>query len=282
MQFAALLEEDEDKPGPAHTRARFIHLQLAQARLSPSDPQWMRLNLEAESLLLDHKREWTPTWYGEAGIRNAEFHRGFIEAITISETNLTDYSERIFAQSPIRHLDIVELLDPVILGPILVLLDRGRYLDRMVSLRIDGQNLRDEHVEYLNRPSLSGLRWLSLANNHISREGALTLTQRHLARLAFVDLDGNPFDPVERLTFDQGIVVDRSSAHVPEDFPKVPWLGRRVVSGLLFQPSRFETVRGLPKTTPREESDNLRAAWTTRAGRAAARKTLPVDKVGVG
>jgi hypothetical protein len=280
MQFAAVLEEGEDKRGPAHERARFIHLQLAQARLSPSDPQWMRLNLEVESLLLDHKREWIPTWYGEAGMRNAEFHRGFIEAITISETNLTDYSERIFAESPIRHLDIVDLQDPVILERVVIVLDGGRYLDHMVSLRIDGQNLRDEHVEYLNRPSLSGLRWLSVANNDIGQEGARTLTQRHLARLAFVDLHGNPFDPVERLTFDQGIVVDRSSAHVPKDFPTVPWLERRVFSGLLFQPSRFETVRGFTEDDP-EGGVGKSPRGLDNEGSGRPQNTT-VDEVGVG
>jgi hypothetical protein len=279
MQFAALLEEGDDKQGSGPARARFIHLQLAQARISPSDSEWMRLSLEADSLLLDHKKEWL-AWSGDAGIRNSEFHRGFVEAITVTETYLTMNREEIFAQSPIRHLDIVEL-DPDLLEVVVVLLDGGRYLDRMVSLRLDGQGLRDEHVELLNRPSLSGLRWLSLANNDIGQEGALTLTQRHLKRLEFVDLHGNPFDPVEQLTFDQGIVVERSSAHVPEDFPKVPWLERRVVSGLLFQPSRFETVRGYMEDDP-EGGVGQSPRGVDNEGRSSGRaQATSVDEVGV-
>jgi hypothetical protein len=104
MRFAALLEEDESKENHDHARARFIHLQLALARLLPIDSQWMRLILQAESLLLDHKKEWLPTWYGEADVRDAEFHRGFIEAITVSATSLMNRSEEIFTQSPVRHL----------------------------------------------------------------------------------------------------------------------------------------------------------------------------------
>jgi hypothetical protein len=249
MRFAALLEEDADR-GRGHARARLIHLQLNLARISPSDSQWMRLMLEVESLLLDHRREWIPLWYNEADVRDAEFHRGFVEALTIPAMSLMTRREEIITQSPVRHLNIVAVDGAEILEPLLVLLEGDGYLRRVVSLRLDGQNIGDEHVKYLDRESLAGLRWLSLANNNIGPDGALILTRGNLSRLQFVDLHGNPFDPVERLTFDQGIVVDRSTAHVPEDFPRVSWLERRVVSGLLFQPSRFETIRGFTEEDP--------------------------------
>jgi hypothetical protein len=48
MRFAALLEEDESKKNHDHARARFIHLQLALARISPSNSQWMQLLLEGK------------------------------------------------------------------------------------------------------------------------------------------------------------------------------------------------------------------------------------------
>jgi hypothetical protein len=73
----------------------------------------------------------------------------------------------------------------------------------------------------------SSLRSLSLANNEFAYDGALILTQGYLSQLEFVDLHGNSFDPVEWLRFDQGVVVDRSRAHVPENFPKASWLERR-------------------------------------------------------
>jgi hypothetical protein len=282
IRFAALLEEDESKKSHGHARARFIHLQLALARISPSDSQWMRLILEAESLLLDHNRVWMPLWYGGVDVRNAEFHRGFVEAITIAAMSLMNQREEIFTQSPVRHLDIVDLGDPEILEALLVLLEGDGYLDRMVSLRLDGQNIRDEHVKYLDRESLAGLRWLSLANNNIGHDGALILTKGYLSQLEFVDLHGNSFDPVERLTFDQGIVVDRSKAHVPETFPKVSWLERRVFSGLLFQPSRFETIKGFTEEDPGggvgQPPRGLDSKDRTRSGPTATRE----DEVGVG
>lgn len=281
LRFAALLEEDAAKKGYGHARARFIHLQLALARISPSDAQWMPLVLETESLLLDHKREWMPPWYGEADIRNAEFHRGFVEAITISAMSLMNRREEIFTQSPVRHLDIVDLGDPQILEAIVVLLEGDGYLDHMVSLRIDGQNIRDEHVKYLNRESLAGLRWLSLANNDIGYDGGLTLTQSYLSQLEFVDLHGNPFDPVERLAFDQGVVVDRSTAHVPENFPKVSWLERRVVSGLLFQPSRFETIRGYTEDDPGGGAGQPPRGLDNEGSARSRANVTNVNKVGV-
>jgi hypothetical protein len=152
----------------------------------------------------------------------------------------------------------------------------------MVSLRLDGQNIRDEHVKYLDRESLASLRWLSLANNEIGYDGALILTQGYLSQLEFVDLHGNSFDPVERLTFDQGVVVDRSRAHVPEDFPKALWLERRVVSGLLFQPSRFETIRGFTEEDPGGGAGQ-RPRGLDNDGRTRSRpSTTSVDEVGVG
>jgi hypothetical protein len=282
MRFAALLDENESKKSHGHARARFIHLQLALARISPSDSQWMRLILEAESLLVDHKKEWLPPWYGEADVRDPEFHRGFVEAITISGTSLMNRREEIFSQSPVRHLDIVDLGDPEILEAILVLLEGDGYLGRMVSLRLDGQKIRDEHVKYLDRESLAGLRWLSLANNDIGYDGALILTQGYLNQLEFVDLHGNTFDPVERLTFDQGVVVERSRAHVPDNFPKASWLERRVVSGLLFQPSRFETIRGFTEEDPGGGTGQSPRGLDNegRTGRRAS--ATSVDEVGVG
>jgi hypothetical protein len=244
LRFAAALDDGEAAEEREGDRARFIFVQVALASMAPSDPEWMRLASEAESLLLDHEGEWMPKWYEAAGIRDPEFHRGFIECVTVSASALREFQDNIFTQSPVRHLDIVELGQPKLLEAALFDLEKNRYLDRLVSLRLDGQHLENEHMEYLNRPSLSGLRWLSLTHNSIGYEGAAALTQGNLRNLEFVDLYANPFDPVEQLMFDQGIVIERSSDHVPKEFPEASWLRRRISSGLLFHPSRFETIHG--------------------------------------
>jgi hypothetical protein len=254
IRFANLLEEDEVAEVKHSERARFIHIQLALASLTPNDPEWMRLAIQADSILLDHEEEWIPDWYKEAGVRDPEFHRGFIECVTVPAYQLISSRDRIFTQSPIRHLDIVELEAPELLEAAIVLLEGDGYLKHLISLRLDGQHLKDEHIEYLNNPSLSGLRWLSIAYNDIGYEGALALTGGHLRDLQFVNLQGNPFDPVEQLTFDQGIVVGRSMEHVREEFPDVGWRRHRVISGLLFLPSRFETVRGYTEDDPESGS----------------------------
>ena len=226
LQFAAALEEGDSVDENSHDRARFIHLQLALALMSPNDSEWMRLATEADSLLLKHEQEWIPKWYLEAEVRDPEFHRGFVECVTVSYSKVQDYHSKIFTQSPIRHLDFTDLWSPDLLHLLLYQLEQDGHLQRMISLRLDGQELEDQHIEFLNRPALSKLRWLSLAHNEIGYKGALALTQENLSGLEFVDLHGNPFDPVEQLSFDQGVVIDRSSDHVRGKFPEVGWLRR--------------------------------------------------------
>lgn len=242
LQFAAALEETA--PENFSAEARFIRLQLALARTSPSSTQWMGLALEADSLLLDHKKEWLPKWISDAEVPETDFHRGFLESIAISLRSLLEMRSRIFIESPVRHLTIFDISQPDDLRGAFDVLESDGHLSNLISLQLDGQNLTDREVETLDRRSLRNLRWLSLANNEIDVEGARTLTNENLQALEFVDLHGNPFDPVEKLTFDQGVVIDRSMAHLPADFRRVPWLTRQVVSGLLFQPSRWDSVHG--------------------------------------
>lgn len=277
LEFARLLEEGEREGAEGHPveRARLIRLQLALALMNPSDSEWMRLATEADSLLLDHQEEWIPGWYEEAGVSDPEFHRGFIECVTVSMLNLSVYREKLYEASPIRHLDIIDLLDPETLGFILAQLEEQGFLDRMISMRLDGHELRDDHVALLNRPSLSRLRWLSLAHNNIGYKGALALTEGHLSNLEFVDLHGNPFDPVEQLNFDQGIVVGQSSGHVGIRFPRTRWLNRRVISGLHFNPSRYESVRGVTNDNPEEGSGEGPEGTNRQSG--GSKQTVPEE-----
>jgi hypothetical protein len=185
--------------------------------------------------------------------------------------------ERLFSEFPIRHLDLVDLQHPELLEALIVKLETDGFLERMVSLRIDGQELEDSQIDLLDRPSLSNLRWLSLAHNNIGYEGALALTSQNLRGLQFADLHGNPFDLVEQLAFDQGVVIDRSRDQVARRFPDVGWLQRRVVSGLLFQPSRYETVRGFTEENP-EGGSTEGPGGSNRHDGGARSKTYPEEE----
>jgi hypothetical protein len=252
LQLAAALEEPASEQHS--TRAHFIRLQLALARTSLNSSQWMSLVSESDSLLLNHKEEWLPSWVSIAEVHELDFHRGLVEFVSISLSSLSLLRKQIFSESPIRHLKLFAIQDSDQLKNTFDVLESEGYLSRLVSLQIDAQDLTDTDVGFLNRPSLRNLRWLSMANNQIERNGALALTKGNFAGLEFVDLHGNPFDPVEKLTFDQGIVIERSMDHVPDDFPRVPWLTQNVVSGLLFQPSRWDSINGID---PEDESGNL-------------------------
>ena len=122
----------------------------------------MRLATEADGLLLDYEKEWTPSWYEAAGVRDAEFHRGFIECVTLSWSAFVDFGYSIFTEAPIRHLDIVDLGKADELELFVEWMESGGFLGRMISLRLDGQELEDKHMEHLNRRGLSQIRWLSL------------------------------------------------------------------------------------------------------------------------
>lgn len=160
LEFAEELEADGSPE--SSERARFIYAQLALSTISPGHSEWMHLATESESLLLDNNDRWVPSWYREYGIRDAEFHRGFIECLTISGNTLLKMRDQLFRQSPIRHLDLVDFGNPNLLGDILGALESDGYLQQIVSLRLDGQGLEDRHVKSLNRKSLSncdGFRW---------------------------------------------------------------------------------------------------------------------------
>lgn len=242
LRFAAALENMKDTSDEARIRARFIRVQLRLASLETDHPEWMRLATEALSLILDYEKRWTPALYQKELIRRPEFHRGFVEYITVAAAELLEMRRVIFSDAPIRHLDIVELPDGNFLRRLFDELKEIPYFRNLVSLSLDGQNITNDDVEFLADLPLTSLRWLSLAHNEIADRGVLTLVEK-LAHLRFVDLRDNPVDPIEELVFDQGVVTERHLTHWGQDLPHVPWLRRQVISGQLIYPSRFEVNR---------------------------------------
>ena len=242
LRFAAALENMRDTSGEGRTRARFIRVQLRLASLETDHPEWMRLATEALSLILDYEKRWTPDLYQQERISRPEFHRGFVEYITVAAAELLEMRRAIFSEAPIRHLDIVEVPNGDFLRRLFDELKKIHYFRNLVSLRLDGQNITDEDVEFLADLPLTRLRWLSLAHNEIGDVGVLTLVKQ-LPHLRFVDLHDNPVDPVEELVFDQGVVTQKRPTQWVQDLPDVPWLRRQVISGQLIYPSRFEQNR---------------------------------------
>jgi uncharacterized protein (TIGR02996 family) len=242
LAFANDLEQGEQSDEENRRRARFIRVQVRLGILRPSHPEWMRLATEAYGLLLDYGGLWMSAWFRDVGIRG-QFHRGFIELVRIRANVLLELQARLFEQAPIRHLDIVELSSADHLKRLLDSLEQNKHLSRVISMRLDGQGLRNEHMEMLHRPSLARLRWLSLAHNDIGEAGAMTLATQNFAQLVYVDLHDNPFDPAKEPVYDQGVVIEQRAYRESARHTDVPWLRRRVLAGQVVQPDRFQLAR---------------------------------------
>jgi hypothetical protein len=112
---------------------------------------------------------WIPAWMKELRVREVEFHRGFVGLVKVTARLLIEARSlnRLFTEAPIQHLDVVRLKSADQLKTLLESLGKNGHLEKLVSLRLDGQDLRDESVKLLENAPLQRLRWLSLAHNRI-------------------------------------------------------------------------------------------------------------------
>jgi hypothetical protein len=242
--FAGLLESGDDANEGTRNRARFIRIQLRLASMDADHPEWLRLAAQALQLFLRYERAWVPEVYQK--FSRPQFHRGFLELITIPARELAENSSLILSEAPIRHLDIVDMPgDGYVQDLFDGLFSKLPAMRRLLSLRLDGQGINDADVARLTKLPWKNLGWLSLANNEIHEEGVAMLADR-LRTLRYVDLHGNPFDPIDELTFDQDVVVNRRRTPFGEEHAEIPWLRRGVVSGQVVYPSRFEIARERP------------------------------------
>jgi uncharacterized protein (TIGR02996 family) len=213
---AVLLAPDDDAPRhlyaewlglqpdePSKARAAFIKAQLAVAQAGTLSDR-----LTSEHLASRYGTEW-------AGliarlVTRFRFDRGFIENVTLDAGEFLERAPILFSEAPVRHLDltgVVAAARTLFLSP---------SLEPIRSLDLSRNGLTDEHVMLLAAsPVLKSLRWLSLADNRIGAEGALALARSPLSeQLVYVAFHGNPFEPNERYSHDDGFVVD---SWMPED-----------------------------------------------------------------
>src|SRR6185295_18194028 len=72
LQYA--VEWDSEGLHPARAGLIRVQVRLAQLAGGIDHPDWLRLSLEARSILADHAREWTAAWFEAEGVREVEFH----------------------------------------------------------------------------------------------------------------------------------------------------------------------------------------------------------------
>jgi uncharacterized protein (TIGR02996 family) len=132
-----------------------------------------------------------------------EFERGFPAHVKVSAATLLRHGGEIRALAPIEHLDLTAVRD------VDETLFAATALTGLRSLGLDGCGLYNIHVRLLaESPAMDGLRWLSLADNHLDLGAAEALAQSERAgALRFAEFRGNPVDPCEQLGWDAGVVV---------------------------------------------------------------------------
>lgn len=246
---ACIRNPDADPPRMAYANAlsargdpqgEFMALQLRAAAAEKSGlpgALWRPLSSEAHELERMHGPSWAASICPPCV--QPVFVRGLVEHVTVSARDFLDCAPRLFERAPIRHLDltdVVGLAEDLFASP---------HLSTIRSLRIDRCGLRDREVMMLaGSPHLADLRWLDLMRNEVGHEGARALAASpHLPSLRYVGFFGNPFDPGEEFSMDQGVVVDcglsRDGCLLEEEFGRIPWLHTDAHSDADIPPPRY-------------------------------------------
>lgn len=211
-------------------RAELVRIQIDLAHTSPevfASGRAFVAQQRAKDLVHLHGA----TWAGAiAGLCDAyQFVRGFVGWIEISARRFLADGDVIMALAPVQHLDLKDIRDADE-----SLFDAPNLL-HIRSLSMDACGLHDIHLQMLAAsPYAADLRWLSVADNHLTIAAAEALAASpHLGNLVFADFRSNPTDPVEQLGYDSGVVV--ASFMPPEGqalearFGPKAWLHRDVV-----------------------------------------------------
>jgi uncharacterized protein (TIGR02996 family) len=83
-------------------RGEFIRVQCELANTSPFEPQYYDLTERSQALLDEHREKWA----GEIkqDIRRAEFHRGFVDTVTVRARAFAKEADALFRATPVHWL----------------------------------------------------------------------------------------------------------------------------------------------------------------------------------
>jgi uncharacterized protein (TIGR02996 family) len=167
-------------------RADFIRVQVELALLlehgDPSlSPRQAELETRERVLLKSHAGEWAGPLRERA--EQWGFHRGFVEAVTLTARAFVRHGEEVLRAAPVRevHLRAAEdLMGTLALSPC---------LRRLTALDLQGNSIGDEGLgELLASPHLGGLRRLGLCKTRMEPPGLHDLLARADGLPALADL----------------------------------------------------------------------------------------------
>lgn len=225
---------DDDAPRLAYAdfcdaqgdpRGQLIRLQLrvAAAEEAGAPTAFFRpWEYEADALVSAHGKTWSAALCPPCS--KPVFLRGFVEHVTLAARDFLARATDLFAQAPIRHLDLTgtrDLAKDLFASP---------HLAKIRSLRLDRFGLGDDEMVLLaGSKHLGELAWLDLMRNGIDMDGARALAaSKNFPKLRYIGFFGNAVDPTEEIFTDQGIVVDKAlppeGRKLEAEFGPIPWL----------------------------------------------------------
>ena len=216
-------------------RAEFIRLQCERVRLPAVDRCHAALEVRERALQAAHEHEWTETLRA-LGATGWQFHRGFVEDVTLEALALLEHADALFRLTPVRGVrlhDVSTLMRALAVGPRLagvtsldlssnVLHDddvrdlaESPYLAQLSTLRLRNCTLFDHAIAVLaGAPGLAHLTTLDIADNHFGDDGILALAGSvYLGRLTTLDL-GHPAEG-ESLFGCEAVLALASSSRLP-------------------------------------------------------------------
>lgn len=191
--FADWLEEQGDAGSVA--RAEFIRIQCSLAGDNPPDQQRAQLHRCQQQIL----EEWGKVWVRPIRrlVQTWEFHRGFIDEVSMSPEVFLARADQLFRRAPIQHLDLwagygeasFSSRQPVNVAA----LADNEYLRRLRSLDLSANLLESRDVRALVvSQHLTNLLALDLSNNRIGDGGVRALASSSvLGRLWTLNLRNN-------------------------------------------------------------------------------------------
>jgi len=206
-------------------RGRLIEVWLGdrEARREGRVAMFERLRDNIDTAL----RQYAKAWAGElAEYANEDsYHLGLVAEVWVPGEKFASVAKKLFQLAPVQHVNITAQL-----GSLAEILGCSE-LRKLTSFSISnhGANVADRGANAVaGCAHLSGLRWLGLAYDEITQAGVEALAASpFLAKLAYLSLDGNPCNPIPRVSdYDGFYQVSRPALaeQLERQYGPRPWL----------------------------------------------------------
>jgi uncharacterized protein (TIGR02996 family) len=127
LVYADWLEERNDP------RGEFIRVQCELAKIPIDDPRWDALEQREWDLLRAHEEKWTADI--KSLVSDWQFHRGFVDTVSMGARAFVDGAEKLFKRVPIRSLTLSRVGPSTVSGKELAVIPQ---LANLRSLNLKG------------------------------------------------------------------------------------------------------------------------------------------------